>query len=214
MALLNFFLFLSVYLSSPQPLNSLGWNLWSELLLDVLVRVLTGRQFVLNWFKWRDLMKWLFEEVRKGDEGSNKDGGYPRSSNSKKPSPLFRCEAEGRKGWSWDPKGEHLSGGLLPELHGPRRWRPLHPSGTGEGWSRKETPWPLLFLLSDLWHLPKSADRRAELYCQQDPAPWAPSRAANGWRIARGEVENSRPLFAHLQNRAVTILSSQDYSED
>ena len=81
----------------------------------------------------------------KRDEGRNKARGYPRSSNREKPSLLFRWEVEGRKGWSRAPKGEHLGGGLLPELHGPGKWQPLP-----EIWHRGRVEWERNTLTSSL----------------------------------------------------------------
>lgn len=84
-------------LSSPQLLNTVGLNLWSAtLLLDPSVEVLTGMQFALDWFKWRDSNKMATMEVRTGlrkqtRTGSTRTGG--------------RREGCSRALWMWAPWG-------------------------------------------------------------------------------------------------------------
>lgn len=34
--------------------------------------------------------------------------------------------------------------------------------------------------------------------CEETPAPAAPSRRVNGWRVCLRAVESTRPLLAHL----------------
>ena len=161
MALIILFLLLSVYLSSPLPLNTMGLNLWSASLLLVCQSGSWQKpNLPLIGSDEEILLKWLLMEVRTGWREQARTE-HPVSSNRRKPSLLLGWEVEGGKAVAelgeWAPRSgtccqSHVS---MEQCSCCRK----------KGVSGKETPWPLLLLPSDLWRLPKSAHKGAGLCC-------------------------------------------------